>query len=326
MLLFVSVPVAAALGVLTFGQLLTVALLTGAAKVFFATAYRSFLPVLLEPHELVAGNARLFGAESAASVAGPGLGGLLAQALGATNALLADAASFLVSLGCLRGIGARETPAPHARQPLRAEIAQGLRFVARDRLLRVLMVFGGAANLALTAYDAVVVVFLVRGVGLGPAQAGLLLAVGSTGGVVGALTAPALARRIGSARALLLLKVGSTPFGLLIPLTDGGWRLGFFAVGAMGMVGGVVGGNVLSGGFMQAYCPPLMMGRITTTMQVVNYGAIPLGAVLGGTLAATLGFRPALWVVFAGFVAFSTILLAAPIRGQRDLPARDHRR
>ena len=320
MMVFASVPIAVWLGVLTMTQLLVVALLAGTAKVFFATAYRAFVPTLVEAEHLVEGNSRLQGAESAAQVAGPGLGGLLAQAFGAANGLLADAASFAVSLGCLRQIEAREAPAPRMRRPLRHEIAEGLRFVARDRLLRIFMIFGGASNLVLTGYGAIVVAFLIRGLGLSSAVAGLLIAVGSVGGVLGAFSAPWLGRRLGTARALLLCKVGSTPLGLLIPLAGPGWRLGLFGVGAMTMVGGIVAGNVISGGFMQAYCPRELMGRITTTMQVVNFGAIPLGAVLGGFLVDRVGFRPALWLLFAGFVAFSVILLAAPIRGQRDLP------
>ena len=72
----------------------------------------------------------------------------------------------------------------------------------------------------------------------------------------------------------------------------------------------------------EAIEPPRLIGRITTTMQVVNYGAIPLGAVLGGVLAEALGFRPALWLLFAGLVASSLVLLALPVRGLRDLPSR----
>jgi MFS family permease len=140
--------------------------------------------------------------------------------------------------------------------------------------------------------------------------------------VLGALFAPRLARRIGSARALLLCKVGTTPFGLLIPLTDLGWRLGFFLVGSIGMIAGVVAGNVISAGFMQAYCPTRLMGRITTSIQVVNFGAIPIGAVLGGLLADAVGFQSALWILFGSFVGTSLILLAAPIRGDRELPTR----
>jgi uncharacterized membrane protein YgdD (TMEM256/DUF423 family) len=90
----------------------------------------------------------------------------------------------------------------------------------------------------------------------------------------------------------------------------------FYLVGAVGLVAG----NVISAGFMQAYRPPAMRGRVSTGMQFVNFGAIPLGAVLGGVLADGAGFRPALWILFSGFIAFSMVLFAAPIRGQRDLP------
>lgn len=322
LVLFASVPIAAWAGVLTMAQLLAVALLAGVAKVFFATAYRAYLPALVDESDLVEGNSRLQGSESAAQVAGPGLGGLLAQTFGAANGLLADAVSFLVSALCLRGIRATESRPPARRRALRHEIAEGMRFVARDRLLRVFMIFGSASNLVLTGYGAITVVFLVQGVGLSSGAAGALIAGGSAGGVLGAFLAPRLARSVGSARALLVCKVGATPFSLLIPLTGQGWRLGFFVLGSVGMVGGIVAGNVISGGFMQAYCPTELMGRVTTSIQVVNFGAIPVGALLGGFLANAAGFRPALWMLFGSFVLSSLILLAAPIRNDRDLPTR----
>ncbi|HVU92924.1 MAG TPA: MFS transporter [Jatrophihabitans sp.] len=320
MALFASVPVAAALDALTMTQLLAVALASGTAKVFFSTAYRAYQPSLLPGERLVEANSRLQAAESAAQVGGPGLGGVLAQVFGATNGLLADAASFAVSLACLRRIGATESVPRRPRRSLRAEIAEGLRFVRHDRLLRLLMVFGGTANLVLTGFGAIQVAFLVRAVGLGPAAVGVLLAFGSIGGVIGASLAPALGRRFGTARALLLGKVGSAPAGLLIPLAGPGPRVALFAAGAFVLIGGIVAGNVISGGFMQAYCPPELMGRVTTTMQVVNFGAIPVGAVVGGVLADALGYRPALWLLLGGFVLSGAILLNSPLRRWRDLP------
>lgn len=84
LLLFLSVPVAAWLGVLTIGHLLAVALGAGTASVFFQTAYQVYLPSLLTKEDVPEGNAKLQGAEAAAHVAGPGLAGLIAQAFGAT--------------------------------------------------------------------------------------------------------------------------------------------------------------------------------------------------------------------------------------------------
>ena len=318
--LFVSVPIAAWCGVLTIGQLLVVALLAGTAKVFFATAYRAYLPALVPAEQLVDGNAKLQGSESAAQIAGPGLAGLLAQAFGAATGLLADAVSFLVSALCLRSIRGVEPRREVVRRRLRHEIGEGLRFVARDRFLRPYIAFGGVANLALTGYQTILVVFLVREVGLNSGTVGLLIATGSVGGVVGAVIAPSLARRFGSARALLLCKVGLSPFGLLIPLTGSGARLAWYVIGSAVIVAGIVAGNVISAGFTQRYCPAPLFGRISTSMQVVNFGTIPLGALAGGVLAGVVGTRATLWVMLALFVASGAILLASPFRGRRDLP------
>jgi predicted MFS family arabinose efflux permease len=320
--LFASVPVAVWFGVLSTAQLLLVALLSGVAKVFFATAYRAYLPALVAPDDLVAGNARLQGAESAAQIGGPSLGGALAQLCGAATGLLADAASFAVSLLCLRRIRAVEPAQERRRRALRAEIAEGARFVRRDPLLLVLTLFGGAANFVLTGYNAILVAFLVRGVGLGAGAAGLLVALGGVGGVLGALVAPAISRALGSARALLVLKLSGPLFSLLIPFAARGPRLGIAAIGLVGMTFCIVGNNVINGGFVQRYCPAHLLGRVSTSIQVINFGAMPLGALAGGLLAEALGFRPALWLLLGGFVAVSTMLLSAPLRTLRDLPVR----
>jgi len=321
MIPFASVPVAAYLGVLTLAQLLIVALLSGTAKVFATTAYRAFLPAVVGEEHLVEGNSRLQGGESAAQVAGPGLGGVIAQLLGAATGLVADAVSFAVSLACLRRITAVEPRPQRERRPLRAEIGDGLRFLRGDRLLRRLTLFGGAANLALTGFGAIEVAFLVRELRLGSAAVGGVLAATSAGGVAGAVIAPALVRRLGSARALLLCKAGTTPAALLIPLAGRGWGLVPFVVGTVVPVAGIVAGNVVSGGFFQRYVPRDLMGRVSTAMQVVNFGAIPVGALLGGQLADRLGYRAALWILLGGLVA-ATPLLVSALGRRRDLPTR----
>ena len=311
----VSVPVAVWTGVLTLAQLIAVAVAVGSADVFFSSAYRAFLPALLADDELVRGNSHLQAAESAAQVAGPGAAGLLAETVGAVTGVLVDALSFAVSLLCLRGLNGCEKPVLGSRRSLRTDIADGMRLVLRDRLLRSLMLFGAAANLVLSGFGAITVVYLVRGVGLSAGTAGVLIAVGQLGAVAGALFAPRLARSIGSARTLLATKLAAVPVALLIPLTAPDWRLAFFVVGDMALAGGITAGNVVQRGFSQAYVPPEMMGRVGTSTQVVNYGLIPVGAVLGGVLAGSLGFRPTLWLLLSGLLLASLVLLGGPLRG-----------
>jgi predicted MFS family arabinose efflux permease len=321
---FASVPVAAAAGLLTMAQLFAVALLAGAAKVFFATAYRAFLPAVLDPGDLLEGNAKLQGSEQVTNVAGPGLAGLITQLASAAGGVLADAVSFAVSAACLARLRVPETRQAAPRRRLHREIGEGLTVVWHDQLLRMNAIFGSVSNLLLTGYQAVQVVYLVKVVGLAPGVAGVALALTSLGGILGALTARRAAGRLGSARAVLLAKVGVMPFGLLIPLADRGPGLALYVLGSVVLVGGIVAGNIIWSGWVQSYYPPQLLGRVSTSVQVVNYGAIPLGAALAGLTAAHLGVRPTLWIMLSGLLLSGAILLAGPLRTLRDLPAQCH--
>src|SRR5436309_1081924 len=103
-----SVPLAYQLGALTIGQLYAVAFASGVLTVFFDVAYQSYLPVLVERHELVDGNAKLAVSDSAATVAGPSIAGALIDLVGAAMAVIADAVSFGVSALSLLVVHRRE--------------------------------------------------------------------------------------------------------------------------------------------------------------------------------------------------------------------------
>jgi hypothetical protein len=344
-LLFASLPAAAWLGALTTGQVVVVALLAGAANVFFSTAYQVCLPSLVTAAELVDGNAKLQGGASVATIAGRGAAGLAAEAVGAATALLANAASFLASAACLLAIQPAAThPAAHdlaARVPVASDPAapspavsvaraggvfaqtwHGIGFVARDPYLRLFTVYAAVSNFAYTGNLALVVVFLIRVVGLGSAAVGLLMAAGGVGGLLGALAAPRLARAFGTARTLVLTTVASGLAGLLIPLTARGPRIAFFVVGSMLVAAAIVVGNVILGSFRQHYCPTALLGRVTASMRFLAFGMIPLGALLAGALGTALGARGGLWIVQAIFAGSAAFLLTPRIRSARNLPDR----
>ncbi len=217
----------------------------------------------------------------------------------------------------------RRTPprtAPPARRRLRAEIAEGVSVVAHDRYLRCLVLHGAASNLPLAGYQAVLVAFLVRDVGLSAPTVGLLLALTAVGGVVGASCVQVLVRRLGSARTLVLCKAGAGPCALLVPLASDGPGLALFVLGTTLVVAGVVAGNVVSSSFRQAYVAPALLGRVMTSMQVVNVGTIPLGAVLAGVLATATSTRTAVVALVVAYALSGLVLVLGPLRGRRDLP------
>ena len=322
--LFASVTPAAWMGLLTTAHLVIVALLAGVASVFFSTAYQPYLPSLLPQKDLPEANAKLQGSESAAEVVGPGLGGLIAQLLGAAAGLLGDALTFAISAFCLTRVRSTEpprAPQPEQRRSLRTEIGEGLRFIIRDPYLRVMTLYAGAGNFSEAIMQAVLVVFLVRTVGLSPGVTGGLIAAMSLGGVIGAMLSPRIARRFGTARGMLLCEVLTVPFVLLVPFTSPGRGLAFFLVGGVVPLTGIIASNIITASFRQTYVPAQLLGRTTATARLVSYGSVPLGALTGAILGEALGPRPTIWISAIATTLSVCVLFIGPLRQRHDFPA-----
>jgi MFS family permease len=321
MMLIGSIPVAAACGVLTIGQLLAVGFATGVATVLFQVAYQSYLPTIVAAEDLAEGNAKLQGTQAAAGVAGPGIGGLLVQSFRAPFALVLDSVSYLVSVLALLAITAREAPTePRAERSLRAEIVEGARYVRADPLLRTLTIAPAVGNFFYAGFESIMVLFLVRSVHVSPATVGLLVGAVGLGAVAGAAIARPVARWIGTSRTIWVGMAVTSPFALLIPLTSREAGLAFFVVGQVVLAIGVLMYNVTIGGFRQRYCPPRILGRVVASMRFVLFGTTPLGSLLGGALASALDIRTAMWVLVSGNLIPVAVLYFSPLRTMRDLP------
>ncbi|WP_433544126.1 MFS transporter (plasmid) [Streptomyces sp. CA-294286] len=319
-----SVPLAGFAGVLTMYQLYLVALVTGAATVFFDVAHQSYLPQLLPKEQLVAGNGALETVRSSAQVTGPGLGGGLVQLVGAHLAIVADAIGYLLSAVFLLAIRQPENkPEPVPGASLRKDVAEGLRFVLGHPLLRVIAGATGLGNFFSAMLMATQTVFLVRVLDLQPGVVGLMLSASAVGGLAGALCAGRLARRFGHARIIWLASLASAPFALLWPLAGKGAAAALFAVASAAVFFGAVVYNVAQVSFRQTLCPPRLLGRMNATLRFLMWGSLPLGALVGGGVADALGARAALWVCAVGFLLVPLPLLLSPLRSMRDLPDAD---
>jgi MFS family permease len=318
-----SVPVAWALHALTLTHLAVAALLTGTCSVFFRTAYGSVVPRVVRPEDLDAANGRLYGTESAMQVAGPGLGGLLVQLVGGAFALLADTLSFLVSAVCLWRIPTRAlrvVERPPARS-LRRDVAEGVRVVARDPHLRFFTLQGAASNFALTGYGALLVLHLVRDLDVGPGAVGAVMAVGSVGGLLGAVVANRLSARLGGARAMRWLQVLGGPTALLVGAGSPGAGIALVALGTILVGTGVVGANVIRSAFRQRWVPPHLLGRTLSASSVLNFGTMPFAGLAAGWLGAHLGIRETILLMAGVHAVASLWVLVGPYGRGRDLPA-----
>ncbi len=326
-----SVPLTAATGGLSIGQLYAVAAVSSVLSVFFAVAYPAYLPTLLEREQLMDGNGKLGTTQSFAQIAGPGLGAALVGLFGAAAAMTADAASFLASAGGLLAIRTREPRAADVRAgagfgdqpPFRHQIRDGLSYVLREPILLRGVLWSGSANFFVIMVESLGPLFLVRDLHLRPGYVGLLLGLGAVGGVLGGLSCGRLARRVGSARVCWLsMTVFALP-GLLIPAAEPGARVLLFALGWISWTFSATVCAVALLSYRQATCPPNLLARVGATSRWITWGTLPLGGVTAGVLSTALGVRPTLWIAVIGGCSSSLWLLFSPLRGMRDIPLLD---
>jgi MFS family permease len=320
-LLLGSVPLAWWAGALTMPQVYVVALLTGVCTVFFDVAYQSYLPHLVGRENLVEGNSKLEAVRGVSQLSGPALAGQLIEWLTAPVAIFLDAVSFLGSAVFVLLIRKRE-PIPE-RAPdahLGREIAEGLRFVLGNRLLRSIAMCTGTYNLFATIGITMLLVLLADGLSLSAGTIGLLMSAGAVGGLVGAFTAMRVAKWLGQGPTIWMSCAFTAPFGLLVAVVQPGWLLWLGAFGfAVSMFGGVVY-NIAQVSFRQGLTPERLLGRMNATMRFLVWGTMPIGGLLSGVLGQYVGVRETVWIGMAGTCLAFLPTFFSPLRTMRELP------
>jgi MFS family permease len=315
-----SIPITAAFGRLPYVLLLGVAAVLGCGTVLFQVAYQSLTPLLVEDIELLrSANTRLTASEALAQIGGPAVAGLLASAVGAARALAVDAASYLVSAGTLAALRAPADRPARGQRSMRSEIRGALRYVLAAAPLRGLLCSSMLFNFGVAGYEALLVVFAVRHLGLSPAILGLVIGIGGTGVPIGLLLSGPAERRFGVGR-VLILSAALSGAGLLVVGTAGG-RLAAAVIGAGTFVTAVGGGawGLTALTTRQTLSRPDMRAMTTAVFRWATYGVLPLGALMAGLAASLTGPRPA--IVLAGAIGQLCVLplLPSPIRALRVL-------
>jgi MFS family permease len=299
-----------------------VALLLGTAETVYDTCAQSILPQVVPRDRLPRANGRLIAAELTANeFVGPPLGGLLVAA-GIALAFATPAALWAAAVGALLLLrGGFSVP---RREPttLRADMAEGLRYLWRHRLLRTLATMTGLFNLATNATFAVFVLYAV-----GPHSAmhltetafGLLFATIAAGSLVGAILADPIIRRLGRSRSLaqgILGGVGTVGIAAVTTSPP--------VIAAAFLVGGVTNAlwNVVAVSLRQRITPDRILGRINSSYRLVAWGTRPLGAAAGGLLGQLLGLRAVFAVaaalILATLLGMTQISEAAIGAAERD--------
>lgn len=317
--LLATIPAAFVLHLLTLAQLYTIVLLTGSLSVFFGVSNATLFNAMVERERFMEGQSLYYGSRSFSFVAGPGLGGLLVQAVSWPIALLVDAASFVVSALALLRISPPEPPTEPAS---RGHVLGGIRFIARSPILRSSLAATATVNLGQLAFSALAALYAVRFLHIAPATLGFVYGAGATGAIVGSLVAFRISRLIGVGTTFTLGCVLFPAPLLLVPLAGGPMPvvLGMLLAAQFGTAFGVMVLDIPAGAIRAAHVPEQLLARVSGAYTVVNYGVRPVGAVLGGAMGTVLGPREALLIAAAVAVLGVVWLLPSPLPRMRELP------
>jgi MFS family permease len=294
--------------------LLVVFFVTTSADTVFHNAAQAALPMVVDRDGLPRANARFQTVQIAGTtLVGPPLGGVLFAAAAAAPFAL-DAASFVASGALLATLPGRLRPErAGAPTTIRADIAEGARWLLGHRVLRTICWVLTLENIVEVAGFVMLVLLARSELGLDARGYGLLLAGFAVGGLGGAAVAERLHRRVGDAGSVVGATAGMAGAWALLAATTrpvlAGLALALYGLAA-------VWWNVVTASFRQAVVPERLQGRVNSAYRLASWGATSLGAAAGGLVAAALGLR----AVYAG-AAVVVALLAVVLWWRLDAAA-----
>ncbi len=271
------------------------AFVIGSMTTLFDGALYSMIPALVPEKRLSDANSFVTASIQANFALGPLVAGVMAVVFaGPAVGLFLNGATFVVSALSLRWVGrVKHHRSPDdERAPFFTEAVNGLRYIWTEPRLRVTTLAAAIPNFVIGFVEAtfVVLAFLVLGA-QDELQVGVLLFAMGVGGVVGALFAPAITRRLGLGRTLVggmaltgacLLAVMFTTYGPVALVLQFGWMVGVSVI------------NIPLATIRQHYAAASMLGRVITASRAIGWATLPIGALVGGWLGASETAYP--WV------------------------------
>lgn len=296
----------------------------GAFTVLSQLAEFSFVPAVVPYDRLADANARLTSTQSAMSVAGSGVGGVIVQGLTAPIAIGANAATYLVSALFLTRVTALEPERhePADRVSAWAEARAGLGFLRRNRVVRDLALEAATWNFANEILLLGLTLHVVKHYELGAAILGGMLMASGAGAVLGALLSGRATRRFGYGRSLTTaLLVGNTaplalayiaaaPSVAALAVAGAALTLSGFGIGLAGAQAVTV---------RQLATPAELRGRVNAAYRFLSWGMVAIGAIAAGFVATAWGPAIAILVGGIGTTLTTGWIISSPVRKLRGL-------
>ncbi|ASO21110.1 MFS family permease [Actinoalloteichus hoggarensis] len=303
----VSVPVAALTGSLSTVHVLVVAFVAWTAFVWFDAAAWGTLVSVVGRDRLVRANSVIWSFGITAGIAMPAVAGVVSSAAHPGVMPAVSGVTYAVSAILILRIRTNLDPVSRATPPLGQTIRDGLAFLWRTVEIRLVTLASVGLTLSSGAVIGILVVHLDRNLGIAADdwRVGLFFAAGAVGALAATVLLPWSTRLLGAGR------LSAAAFSLYVPALlgvalAGHWllSLGCWAVWYCTNTLAVVNGVTLR----QQLTPEELQGRVNTSSRMIALGGTPVGAILGGVLAESVGVRATqLWAIVP--VALAALVL-----------------
>lgn len=286
---------AMALDLATVAFLYGVLFLINSGEIVFRSASQAMIPAVVAKDRLERANGWLFGGTQLMQgmVAGP-LGGFL-FVVAAGLPFFLNAATYAISALMLALIAGTYRAQKATTRSFHGDIAEGFRWLMRQRVLRTMAILVGLLNLTLTAATAMLVLLSKERLHLDEVGYGLLFTAVAAGGVIGSLTGDKLIRWFTPTWTIRVGLLIETATHLVLATVPNAYAVGaiLFAFGIHGSLWGIVASSL-----RQRLTPPHMLGRVGSTGLFIAAGGNCVGAMMGGVLASAFGITAPYWLGF----------------------------
>jgi len=318
LLLVLTIPAAALTGHLSMTLLYIITPALALLTLVFNTAYRAYLPSLIDHKHLLEGNTKLATTSSLAEIGGPSITGILIQIMTAPVAMLFDSLSYLASVISVLLIRKPEPPPPPRAEDtsMMREVRAGFAVIIDHPVLRTLVIGISAREFFGNFFAALYSFYVIRELGLSVVVLGVLISAGGIGALAGAALAGPITRRFGLGRTITWTRVIGSLIGLLTPLAGGSPLLAAAMLLANQIFGDALGMiyEIDEMTLRQTLIPNHLLGRANASAGFLAQGVAPIGALVAGVIAAGTSARFALWIATLGFLVIAVWTILTPVR------------
>ncbi|MEN9956603.1 MAG: hypothetical protein RIR46_211 [Actinomycetota bacterium] len=324
MVMMALIPILYFAGSLQIWHLIVIGAVVGVATVFFDVAYQSVIPILFKSEHIAPANSALETSSQISHISGPPIAGSLIAFMTAPVVLIFDAVSFGVSALTLSFIKDDEKPKPlEDRRPLHKEIAEGVKFVWNEPIIRAVSFCTSSTNLFNTIGTTLMGIYVLRELEISLPVFGLIMTIAGVGGLLGASMSAKLAAWLGEGQLIAVSAFGSAAAFMMVPLTglvDHFWAPFILAAIEFAISFFVLTYNITQVSARQRICPKPLLGRMNASIRFFVWGVMPIGALLAGVLGTAFGAFTTIVIGGVGMLLAALFVILHPLARMRKLP------